>query len=328
MRNILYPIAITLALGFIYKQYKKKEQEDTNQYNYALVRNYLLTGNECSSTQTALERSKKPILWIHSTYDVNARNWQSFNSRNTEELNQPYLYLCIKSIIHTCGGDFNVCLIDDDSFAKLLPGFALQLHMTADPIRTKLRQLALAKLLHHYGGLLVPNAFISFQNLFATYHKLINESQGGMFVGELLDRHSTSQQVNFFPSTAFMGCVKDSFTMAAYIHYLETLTSTDFVQESDFLGASNRWCYERSLKGDLCLLSAAELGAQDNNGKQITIDRLLGSTFVHLKGNVKGLYVPADEILNRTKYQWFARLSAEQVLASDTVIGKYLLISR
>jgi hypothetical protein len=324
MRNILYTVAVTLALGYIYNLHKKREQEKDTQNSYGLVRSYLLNGE----VGHGLERSKKPILWIHSTYDINARSWQSFMSRNTEDLNQPYLYLCIKSIIETCGTDFNICLIDDDSFAKLLPGFSLQLHMTADPIRSKLRQLAMAKLLHRYGGVLVPSSFICFQNLLTTFQKLTQESKGGMFVGELLDRQSTSQQVNFFPSTKFMGCIKESSCMAKFINYLETLNSTDFVQESDFLGAVNRWCYERSLQGDICLLTSAEVGAQDNVGKQVTIDRLLGSTFLHLNGNVKGLYVPADEILKRTKYQWFARLSAQQVLASDTVIGKYLLISR
>jgi hypothetical protein len=45
-----------------------------------------------------------------------------------------------------------------------------------------------------------------------------------------------------------------------------------------------------------------------------------------VRGNL--LYIPADEILKRNNYQWFARLSAKQALASDTTIGKYLLIMR
>jgi len=40
------------------------------------------------------------------------------------------------------------------------------------------------------------------------------------------------------------------------------------------------------------------------------------------------LYIPADEILKRNNYNWFARLSAKQALDSDTTIGKYLLIVR
>ena len=49
---------------------------------------------------------------------------------------------------------------------------------------------------------------------------------------------------------------------------------------------------------------------------------------VELDSTAVGLYIPADEILRRTAFQWFARLSAKQALDSDTMIGKYLLISR
>ena len=44
-----------------------------------------------------------------------------FHSRNTNNLNQPYLHLTIQSIIDHCSNDFHICLIDDDSFSKLIP---------------------------------------------------------------------------------------------------------------------------------------------------------------------------------------------------------------
>ena len=34
-----------------------------------------------------------------------------------------------------------------------------------------------------------------------------------------------------------------------------------------------------------------------------------------------------EEILSRTKYQWFARLSKKQVLTANTQISKYMIIS-
>jgi len=38
-----------------------------------------------------------------------------------------------------------------------------------------------------------------------------------------------------------------------------------------------------------------------------------------------GVYVPSCEILKRSKFEWFARLSVKQVLESDTIVGKLLL---
>ena len=76
------------------------------------------------------------------------------------------------------------------------------------------------------------------------------------------------------------------------------------------------------------MLPADLIGAKDMNGKPVTLDMLMSNNFLNLSGQVQGLYIPADEILKRTAYQWFARLSAQQALSSDTTIGKYLLIGR
>ena len=116
--------------------------------------------------------------------------------------------------------------------------------------------------------------------------------------------------------------------MFAYIGYLEINASTDFTEESRFLGASGRWCYEKIQNGEMNMLPADMLGARDTSGKQVTIDILMSNSFLNLSDRVQGLYIPADEILKRTAYQWFARLSAKQALDSNTTIGKYLLINR
>jgi hypothetical protein len=40
-----------------------------------------------------------------------------------------------------------------------------------------------------------------------------------------------------------------------------------------------------------------------------------------------GILIPADEVLKRNNYEWFARLSAKQVMESNTIIGNYLLLA-
>jgi len=39
------------------------------------------------------------------------------------------------------------------------------------------------------------------------------------------------------------------------------------------------------------------------------------------------VYIPSDKILLRSNLQWFARLSPEQVLSSNTIIARYLLMA-
>ena len=317
LTKFVWPIAVMVTLSWVYNKYKGRVFDNDLEHDYALVQQYLLT-------EPSLARSKKPIIWIHNTYDINARSWLNFNSRSTHEMNQPYMYLTIKSIIDKCGESFNICLIDDTSFGYLLPGWAVDLQFVADPIRSKIRQLALSKILYRFGGLLVPPSFLCFQDLKPVYERTQNPHM--LIAGELLDRASTSTNVELFPSAKFLAAAKECPHLNELIAYLEKQVSTDFTAESDFLGNTNRWLYSKVLKGEVALIKAEELGAKDADGKAVTIERLLGDTFVNLSGNVKGVYIPSDEILKRTKYQWFARLSAKQLLASDTLVGKYLSI--
>lgn len=318
-KHYIYPLIVTIILSLIYNKYKSSEDEDEHMKNYRLVRKYLLN-------DSSLAQSKKPIMWVHMVYEVNARWWPSFYSRNTDNLNQPYQYLTLKSIIDKCGNDFNVCLIDDDTFSNILPGWTIDLSLVAEPVKSKIRQLALAKILYNYGGFLLPSSFLCFQNLEPLYSSMISGNK--MFVGECIPRSGVSDKLDFFPDTKFMGCRKNCKMMADYINYLEVIISTDFTSESQFVGSYGRWCFERINKGEMNMIPSDLLGMRDVNGKQITLDMLMSNNFLNLSGNVQGLYIPADEILKRNAYQWFARLSAKQALSSDTTIGKYLLIVR
>lgn len=320
--NYIFSLAVLFVVGVLYDKYKAKNQDKEDMDQYDIVKKFLLNESPLGYN------NNKPLLWVHMVYDINSRWWPSFGSRNTDCLNQPYQYLTIKSIIDKCGDDFNICLIEDNTFAKILPNWTINMHLVADPVKSKLRELALTKLLLIYGGFTIPSSFLCFQSLKGMYNKGVGENGSMMFVSELIDRKSTSQQVNFFPSTKFMGAMKDCEMLKDYSTYLETLISVDYTSESDFLGAYNRWCYDKIIQGKMNMIAADEFGVKDLMGKPITIEMLIGNTFIEMPKKAKGLYIPADEILRRTTYQWFARLSAKQALDSDTMIGKYLLISR
>ena len=328
--NYIYTLIVSLVIGFFYNRYKRFEDVDEEKASYAMVQKYLINNSTSTSNNSDngndLAKNKKPLLWIHMKYDINARWWSSFYSRNSTDLNQPYLYLTIKSIIDTCGKDFHICLIDDESFGKLMPDWSVDVSLIADPVKAKMREIALAKLLCRYGGLLIPPSFICFQSLLPLYTYFLTKHS--MFVGEMLNKTITSSQLLYLPNTTFIGCSNDSPLMAEYINFLEHGISKDFVEESKITGATGNWCQTKQLNGELGIIPADALGIKDAEGTAIALDRLIQNTYINLAGNVVGLYIPADDIINRTAYNWFARLSAKQVLESDTNIGKYLLITR
>jgi len=326
---------VLMTIGVLYDRYKKKEESRDLMSDYDMIQKYLI--NDAS-----LASSKKPILWIHVDIEKNTRNWESFGSRTSMELNQPYMFLTIRSLIQKCGESFNVCLIDDSSFHKVIPGWATKVNNLPQPLSGHLRELAMANLLALYGGLVMPASFICFGDLYPKYKEYSDKYDA--FVGEMPARTSVTSQVRFFPSTRVMGCRRESPAMRAYIAHLERAVSMDSSSEFDFVGEPGRWFFGQMHAADVATgaaaadpdsktfrigqISAADLGCKNmRTAKPILIEHLLSEEDFVMSPDALGIYIPADEILKRTAYQWFAALCPRKVLESNTMIAKYLLSS-
>lgn len=310
---------VLLIISKYYRKYKDHELRANHLHDYDMIKKYLLQ-------ESSLGKSDKPILWIHIEFERNARWWSSFFSRSSECLNQPYKHLTIKSIIDSCGDSFNICLIDDKTFNNIIPGWTTKVSGLPSPLRPHLRELAMAKLLHYYGGMTVPSSFLCFKDLISIYNKALGCGAISMFCGELRCMTVDSSYSDFSPSHKIMGCHKESGAMREYIDYLEKQVSIDYTNEMDFVGYTDRYLYEMAKSKKIMALDASYFGVQDREGDEIFLEDLLeeNESFA-LHKNAYGLYIPDDEILKRNKYQWFARLSPEQVLESNTVAGRCML---
>ncbi len=314
----IFIMLLLFVLGFIFEKYKKSEAKQDKMDQYELIKKYLLN-------DSTLARTDKPILWIHVAFETNARWWPQFGSRNTECFNQPYQYLTIKSIVDHCGDSFNICLLDDKSFNKIIPGWSTKVANLPNPLRPHLRELAMAKLLYYYGGMTIPSSFACMKNLIPLYNKGL--SAAPMFCGELPSKSAVSTYADFFPNNKIMGCKKDCELMGDYINFLEKTVSTDYTNEMEFTGETDKWLYDQVRQKNIMPLNAVYFGTKRTNGKPVLVDDLLSDDDdFTLPEGAYGLYIPANEILKRTNLQWFARLSAEQVLQSNTVIARYLLL--
>jgi len=312
-----------VVVSHIYKKLLKSEDQIVSEYYYKMVDQYLITNQDLGS-------NNKPLLWIHlhnnnaTIPEVNQRKWLSFLSRNSNDFNQPYQYLTIKSIIEKCSDDFNICLIDDNSFKKIIPEWSIELDNVSSPIKNHLRLLALSNILNTYGGMLVPSSFICFQSLKSLYDENTNNNK--MFVGEFINKSYTGPDYNDFIATPdFMGCKSNNPIMKEFIKYLEIQNSTDFVAEMDFLGKPNQWLQNKCNNNEISLVNGSLLGTKNTDDKRIFTEDLIKSTFIDLNDNAFGLYIPWDELINRTALSWFVGLSPQQVLDSNTFIGKQLL---
>ena len=75
------------------------------------------------------------------------------------------------------------------------------------------------------------------------------------------------------------------------------------------------------------LVGGEYIGIKTNKSKPVLIEELLEDNYLDLHKNIYGIYVPEDEILLRPKFSWFAVLSTEQLLETNTFLTKHIKAS-
>jgi hypothetical protein len=315
----VFAFSLILLASYVGNRFRQSFDEKTND-EYDLIKKYLLN-------ESPLYGMNKPKIWIHTKYEINARNWIESHSRNTHNLNQPYLHLSIQSIIDHCGDDFHVCLIDDKTFSNLIPGWDVDVSTLAEPMKSQIRELALAKLIYLYGGMLVPNSFICTKNLKSIY---ADGLYGGRpFVCEAINRTANlleqKQKTLFIPSLYFMGAKRDDPTIYELVEYLKSRNiSLHSSHERTFLGDSSQWCLSAIRNQKMNLIGGERIGIKTKDRKQILLEDLMEEKDLDLSPDCCGVYIPADEVLIRTKYQWLAFISKQELLKSDIAISRYI----
>ena len=312
--------AILILASYLVTNYKKSLEPNDE---YDMIKKYLLN-------DSPLYGYNRPKLWIHTKYEINSRTWKDFYSRNTVDLNQPYIHLTVKTIIDHCGDDFNICLIDDETFSKLIPSWDIDLTTVAEPMKSHLRQLGLAQLVYFYGGMLVPNSFICTKNLKNLYEEGIAQNQPFVCeaVNNTLNIEHQKRKLLFIPDMYFMGAKKNDSTMKEMVEYLKKLNrNPHFSNETDFVGDVSEWLLENVDQQRIVLIGGEVVGVKTEDRKVILLDNLMEEEFLKISSSSVGIYIPADEILRRPKFQWFAVMPADEVLKTNMIVSKYLQAS-
>ena len=316
--NYIILVIIIIALGILYQKYCEKQSLIMPEDGYSEIRKYLLN-------ESSLAKSKKPILWIHVPHEYNSRNWLSFGSRSSFELNQSYLYLTVRSIIKNCDQSFHICIIDDKSFANLIPDWNIDLTLISDPILSNIRQLAMAKLLYAYGGINVPISFLCFKDLIGLYEKGTNGDT--MFVCENVCENITSTTDMFCPDARFFGAKKNNKILSEYIEFMQRQISADYTAQTEFLGDFDRWCNKKISLNRMRLIPGTDIGTKTVNDEPVTVDTLLSEDYIHFYPKMYGIWIPADKILSRVKFEWFARMSPQQIFQGNFILAKYIVLA-
>jgi hypothetical protein len=187
------------------------------------------------------------------------------------------------------------------------------------------RQLGISKILYEYGGLIVPPSFLCMRNLISLYEMAENNNK--MVICETINRNITSTTKEFFPNMNFMAAPKGAQVVGELVDFIERTMKRDYTAQAEFLGEFDRWCEYRVRKNKIIKVDGKLIGTKDMNDKMVLLDDLMSNEYIDFYADAYGIYIPADEILNRRHYEWFARMSQEQVLESRVIICKYILLA-
>lgn len=304
----------------------KSYLEATNN-DQEMIQKYLIHNNNGSSSLLA----PKPKLWIHTKYEKNSRKWSTFHDRSSRNNNQPYLNLTVETVVNQCGSDFDICLIDDESFSYLLSDWKVeknQFQALADPRKAQLRQEGMLRLLFKYGGLVVPNSFIAFRNLIHLYDRVHTNGGKPFMVEQQAASNNHGHVISFTPSTFFLGAEREDPMIHEMVQALETFHSSQDNQSIDLLGVDiwTKWCSQQIHRNRIQLIGGEEIGIKTQKGAAVPIESLFQELSLELDyTNLYGIYLPADEILARNKYQWFCVLSKDEIYRSNAIIAKMIL---
>lgn len=318
--NYIAYIVLMMCFGYMYSKFKHRIEEDDEEIDRKLIHQYLLNDGVAG-----LDGSTKPILWIHTLTDINARAWKTFGSRNTKGSNQPYINLTIQSIVDNCRDSFKVCLIDDRSFVRLVPEWEVELDGTPEPLKSRLRQIGFMKLLHKYGGMFVPATFVCTKNLISIHESMTNGTSHDMYVTEIPAKSVNGAGNTHEFSHQFMGGRRGVPVLEQVITYLSYLISGDVSAQPDFNGTLSKYYGELIGNDTIGFIPGQTIGTRDVNGRAIGIDELMGEEFVHMHDTSCGAWIDELALLRRTKYNWFCVLSQEEVLHANVFVAKLLV---
>ena len=309
---VIFISLLIISLIIYLSMYSIKLYGVKSEPSYEILKKYLVN-------DSSLAKSDKPIMWIHNTYELNDRNWLSFGSRNSNELNKPIMYITIDSLIKKCGKSFRIALIDDNSFNNLIPGWITNLEEVAKPMRDYYRYIGILTLIDIYGGMNVPPSFLCFKDMNDLYEQGVIDNK--VFVGESL---SKSNEYNVYINNNFIGSNKNNEDLKHIISDLETFLLDDQTDEVVFLDKINKYLEKRVINNEINLVSGKHLVLFDDKNRIINMEDLLQNTNYNLDKDVVGINIPIDDIIKSLKYEWFSKLDTNEIIESNTLVAKFI----
>ena len=302
----VYVFIVVLFSVLMYKYYKKKY--DTNVIEFKKEN---VDIDVYFFSELYLKKSKNRKLWIHLPFEKNSREWESFGSRTSHKLNLAYMTLCIKSIIDWCGQSYDIIIYDDTNIPVLLPETKVDLMKLSGSLLDKYRELCKLQILNMYGGVMVPPSLFLRKNI----KEIDNPTM--WYVCETYNDDNVSYS-NLTHSTQLMGSNAENIELNKYIQVYANELKKDFVENYNF-------DMNYFKQNNIPYIDGKLIGTKTRYNDKITIEDLMSNKKIILDKQHIGLYIPHEQLMKRRLYNWYCKLSEEEVLKCQVFISYYML---
>ena len=268
------------------------------------------------------EGSHNRTLWLYyDQSDVNSRYWADFGARSSRVLSTPYLNLCYQSIVMKNGRTYNVKVLAGLSdVAVLLGGWNNLPKPLQNPIanvgEAELNYIR-ARILNKFGGLWVNPSTIFLKSLpdYSEYKKVV-------FFGTDKDETYADFNGTPVPGTNIMYSPAPNHPVFAYLEKV-ALARIEKQEGGRQFRSDIKWDLREVMKTnkDIEYLPECEFFRKEN-GRRIQLEDLLGTSIVSINPKACFIPLPNKELEERRNFEWFLRMSEEQILESDLYISK------
>jgi hypothetical protein len=84
-------------------------------------------------------------------------------------------------------------------------------------------------------------------------------------------------------------------------------------------------CLEFIRQGNAILIDGKAVGILDKHNNCIPVESLFEEEYIEEDDTLLGIDIPSIE---RTKYEWFNRLNASQIIQSNFILAKYFVLAK
>jgi hypothetical protein len=272
----------------------------------------------------------KPILWVYlNSSDVNSRSWADFMDRSSRAINLPFLNLCYESIVKQNSAVYRVEVIGglSDLAARMggWTGFPETLQnpntVIREPELNWIRSAVLAK----WGGLWVSPATVCIKPFGPLPKK--RTVFFGTDTGSAYASPSTLPALNVIWAPVPNHPLWVTWEKNTRERLNRKSGGSEFRndEKSDLADAL------REFKNECVLMPGAELSRKGASLKRIELEDLLaagteGDIPFSIPSDTVYVPIPYPEILQRSAFDWFLRMSEDQIMNSDLVLSYFFRI--